>query len=61
MGRKNHNAFIKKKKEEIKRKKKQEKKERMEARKKEQSSGKLEDMLAYVDNDGNLSSELPKE
>jgi len=60
MGRKNHNAFIKKKKEEIKRKKKQDKKERMEARKKGQSSGRLEDMMAYVDNDGNLSSESPE-
>ena len=60
MGRKSQNAFMKKKRQELKRKKKKEKKEKMEARKNQESSGKLEDMLAYVDEDGNLTDERPE-
>lgn len=61
MGRKSQNAFMKKKREEIKRKKKKEKKEKMEARKEQQPSGKLEDMMAYIDKNGNITDEPPKE
>jgi len=61
MGRKNQNAFIKKQKEERKRKAKQEKKEKMEARKSQPTSSKLEDMMAYVDKYGNLTSEPPED
>jgi len=61
MGRKNQNTFIKKQKEEKKRKAKQEKKEKMEARKAQETSGKLEDMMAYVDKYGNITSEPPEE
>ena len=59
MGRKNFNAFIKKQKEEQKRKKKEEKLRKKEER--EHTSGKLDDMIAYVDKDGNILDEPPKE
>ena len=61
MGRKNFNAYIKKQKEEKKRKKLAEKKQKMEARKSQETSGKLEDMMAYVDEDGNIISTPPGE
>jgi len=61
MGRKNQNAYIKKQKEERKRKARQEKKQKKEARKSLETSGKLEDMMAYVDKDGNITSEPPEE
>ena len=61
MGRKNQNAFIKRKKEEEKRKKKKEKQEKKEARKQEPTSSKLEDMLAYVDKDGNITNRPPED
>lgn len=61
MGRKNFNAYIKKQKAEKKRKKKRDKKEKLDARKNQESSGKLEDMLAYVDEFGNILSEPPEE
>lgn len=61
MGRKSQNAFMKKKRQDNKRKKKKEKKEKMEARKEQQSSGKLEDMMAYIDEDGNITDEPPNE
>ena len=54
MGRKNHNAFLKKQKAERKRKAKLEKKQKREERKNQPSSGKLEDMMAYLDEDGNI-------
>ena len=52
---------MKKKRQELKLKKKKEKKEKMEARKNQESSGKLEDMLAYVDENGNLTDAPPEE
>jgi len=61
MGRKNQNAYIKKQKAEKKRKAKQEKLQKKEARKNQPSSGKLEDMMAYVDKDGNITTEPPEE
>jgi hypothetical protein len=56
MGRKNFNAFLKKQKEEKKRKKNAEKRKKKEERKGQSTSGKLEDMLAYVDEYGNIVS-----
>ena len=61
MGRKNQNAFIKKQKEERKRKAKAEKKAKMEARRSQPTSSKLEDMMAYLDEDGNIVSTPPGE
>ena len=60
MGRKNQNSFIKKQKQEKKRKAKEAKKKKMEARKNETHSGKMEDMIAYVDEFGNITSEPPE-
>ena len=56
MGRKNFNAFLKKQKAEKKRKAKKEKRLKREARKEQPSSGNLEDMMAYVDEEGNIIS-----
>lgn len=61
MGRKNYNTYIKKQKEEKRRKKKEEKKQKREDRKDQAPSNKLEDMMAYLDKDGNLTSEPPEE
>jgi hypothetical protein len=61
MGRKNQNAYIKQQKEERKRKKKEQKRKKMEIRKNQDSSSDLKDMLAYVDKDGNITSEPPEE
>lgn len=61
MGRKNQNAFIKKQKEERKRKKRAEKKELMEERRSQPKSGKLEDMMAYIDENGNIVSGNPED
>jgi len=61
MGRKNQNAYIKKQKEERKRKAKLAKKLKKEERRSQATSGKLEDMMAYVDKDGNITSEPPEE
>lgn len=62
MGRKNYNAFLKKQKAEKKRKAKQEKKLKKEAKKNQSTSGNLEDMMAYLDEDGNIISvDPPKE
>ncbi len=56
---KSQNSFIKKQKAEKKRKKKQEKmQKRLD---KESGSGALEDMIAYVDEFGNITSEPPEE
>ena len=60
MSRKNHNAFLKKQRAERKRKAKLEKKQKMEERKNQPSSGKLEDMMAYLDEDGNIISAPPE-
>lgn len=57
---KNQNTFIKKQKAELKRRKKKEKKEKMQARKDQPKSGKLEDMIMYVDEFGNFSETPPE-
>lgn len=61
MGRKNQNTFIKKQKEAKKKKKREEKKAKMEERRNQPTSSKLEDMMAYLDEDGNIVSETPEE
>ncbi|WP_420386836.1 cold-shock protein [Roseivirga sp.] len=60
MGR-NQNSFIKKQKAEQKRKKKLAKRQKMEDRKTSDTSGKLEDMMAYIDIDGNITTDPEKE
>ena len=57
---KSNNAFIKKQKEQRRRKKKEEKEEKKSERRKNSKGGDLENMLAYVDEFGNLSTEPPK-
>lgn len=57
---KSNNAFIKKQKAEIKRKKRLEKLAKKSARKNSPTDGSLENMMAYVDEFGNLSSEPPQ-
>lgn len=55
------NSFIKHQKE-VKRKKKREEKLQRKIEKKDQdSSGKLDDMMAYVDENGNILDEPPQE
>jgi hypothetical protein len=54
------NQFIKRQKEEKRRKKKQEKELRKEERKQNSQGGSLENMLAYVDENGNLTTEPPE-
>jgi len=61
MGGKNFNAFIKKQKAEKKRKKKENKRKKLEERKNEPTHSNLEDMIAYVDEDGNIVSDPPEE
>ena len=51
------NSFIKKLKAEKKRKKKQEKFQKKMEKKNAETSGDLKDMIAYVDEDGNLTTE----
>ena len=60
MGRKNYNTYIKKLKAEKKRKKKEEKRIKREIRKEQETSANLEDMLAYVDEEGNIVTEPPE-
>ena len=55
------NSFLKKVKAEKKRKKKKEKFERKMEKKNQPTSGKLKDMLAYVDENGNITTENPEE
>lgn len=55
------NSFIKKQKAEKKRKKQKEKFEKKLERKNNPSSGALEDMIAYVDEFGNITSTPPEE
>lgn len=57
MGRKNFNAFLKKQKAEKKRKKKLEKQQKRKDR--EHTSGSLDNMIAYVDEDGNIVEDPP--
>ena len=59
MGRKNFNTFLKKQKAEKKRKKKLEKQKRKEER--EHTSGSLDNMIAYLDENGNIVNEPPPE
>lgn len=61
MGRKNQNAYIKKQKAERRRKKREEKKQKKEIRRSQATSGDLEEMTAYVDKYGNITSEPPEE
>ena len=57
---KSKETFNKKEKEKKRLKQRQEKKEKLEARRANPSSGKsLEDMMAYIDEDGNISSTPP--
>jgi len=56
---KSNNAFIKKQKEFIRKKKHEEKAERKEERKKNSPGGGLENMMAYVDEFGNITSTPP--
>lgn len=56
---KSNNAYIKKLKAENKRKKRLEKIAKKTARKKEPTDGSLENMIAYVDEFGNITSEPP--
>jgi hypothetical protein len=57
---KSNNAFIKKQKELIRKKKREEKIEKKNERKKHSSSGELENMMAYVDEYGNITSTPPE-
>jgi S-adenosylmethionine hydrolase len=57
---KSNNAFIKKQKEQIRKKKRQEKEEKKSERKKNSKGGDLENMIAYVDEYGNFTTEPPK-
>ena len=61
MGRKNYNAFIKKQKEDKKRKKKLAKQQKKEEKKQRGASDSMDDMTAYVDEFGNITSERPEE
>ena len=54
-----NNSFIKKQKEFARKKNRQEKEERKTERKKNATGGKLEDMMAYVDEYGNITSTPP--
>ena len=56
-----NNSFLKKLREQKKKKKKQEKEERKAERKKNATTGNLDNMMAYVDEFGNITSEPPEE
>lgn len=56
---KSKESFGKKEKEKKKKKKKQEKQQKREERKLNPKSGNLDDMIAYVDDDGNISDTPP--
>lgn len=58
---KNQNTFIKKQKAELKKRKQKDKLEKKLSRKEDPKSGKLEDMMAYVDEFGNISETPPDE
>ena len=58
---KSNNAFIKKQKEQQRRKKRKEKEERKEERKKNNAKGgSLQDMIVYVDENGQFTNEPPR-
>jgi S-adenosylmethionine hydrolase len=57
---KSNNAFIKKQKELNRKKKRQEKIEKKNERRKHSSGGQLENMMAYVDEYGNITSTPPE-
>ncbi len=59
MGRKNFNSFLKKQRAEQKKKKKLEKQQKKAER--GHTSGTLDDMIAYVDKDGNIVDEKPED
>lgn len=56
---KSNNAFIKKQKELARKKKHQEKEQKKSERKKNSAGGDLENMMAYVDEFGNITSTPP--
>lgn len=56
---KNQNTFIKKQKAELKKRKQKDKLEKKLIRKENPKSGELEDMMAYVDEFGNISETPP--
>lgn len=60
MGR-SQNSFMKKQREKKKQKKKDEKEQRKQERQESSTGGKLDDMLAYVDEFGNITSTPPDE
>lgn len=60
MGRSN-NSFIKKLKAEKKKKKKREKQEKKEERRSQATGGSLKEMIAYLDENGNITTEPPEE
>jgi len=55
------NSFIKKQKEKKKQKKKEEKQERKEIRRENARNGTLDEMMAYVDEYGNILDSPPEE
>jgi hypothetical protein len=57
---KSNNAFIKKQREQLRKKKQLEKMEKKAERKKNSAGGGLENMLAYVDENGNITSTPPE-
>ena len=57
---KSNNAYIKKQKELQRKKKREEKQERKNERKKNSAGGSLENMMAYVDENGNITSTPPE-
>lgn len=57
---KSNNSFIKKQKADKKLKKRNEKRQKLQERKKNSSGGGLDNMIAYVDKFGNISSEPPE-
>lgn len=57
---KSNNAFIKKQKEFQRKKKREEKEKKKDERKKNSAGGSLENMMAYVDEFGNLTSTPPE-
>lgn len=58
---KSQNSFIKFQKEKKRRMKKQQKEERKQERKENSKGGDLDDMIAYVDEFGNLTTQKPVE
>ena len=61
MARSSQNSFIKNQKAIKKKKKRDEKLQRKIDKKDQESSGTLDDMIAYVDKDGNILDEPPKD